>query len=134
MEKLLILVEKTGTGYSSFIPVIPGIASSGDTFDELRENVKEALDLYVETSREYGDPLPEILKGEYVLEFKFDIQSFLQWMSSVMSQRGLAEIASMNESLISQYASGIKKPGPKQLHRLETAIHRFADDLHSISF
>jgi predicted RNase H-like HicB family nuclease len=134
MEKLLVLIEKTGTGYSAFIPGLTGIASVGDTLNEIRENIREALGLYVETSQEYGDPVPEILKGDYSLVFKFDFQSFLQWMSSVMSQRGLAEIASMNESLISQYASGIKKPGPKQLHRLQTAIHRFADDLHSISF
>ncbi len=134
MEKLIVIVEKTGTGYSAFIPGMPGIASAADTFDELRVQVKESVDLLIETSREYGDPIPEILIGKYAVEYKFDFQSFLQWMSSVMSQRGLAEIASMNESLISQYASGIKKPGPKQLQRLETAIHRFADDLHAISF
>ena len=51
-----------------------------------------------------------------------------------MSQKGLSDIADMNESLVSQYANGIKKPGPKQLKRMENALHRFADDLHAISF
>jgi transcriptional regulator with XRE-family HTH domain len=40
----------------------------------------------------------------------------------------------MNESLISQYANGRKKPGPKQLKKIENAIHRFASDLCAISF
>jgi predicted RNase H-like HicB family nuclease len=134
MEKLVVIVEKTGTGYSAYVPDIPGIVTAAETFDELSENVKELLKLFVETAAEYDDPLPDILKVEYKVEYKFDIQAFLTWMSKVMSQRGLSEIANMNESLISQYASGIKKPGPKQLHRLQTAIHRFAEDLHSISF
>jgi predicted RNase H-like HicB family nuclease len=134
MGKLVVIVEKTGTGYSAYVPDVPGIATAADSFDELRENVKELVDVYIETAREYGDPISELFKGDYTCEFKFDIQAFMQWMSKVMSQRGLAEIAEMNESLISQYASGIKKPGNKQLHRIESAIHRFADDLHAISF
>lgn len=134
MKKLKVIVEKTNTGYSAYLPEVPGIASVGDTFNELRENMKEAIDLFLDVSKEYGDKIPVVLKGEYSLEFKFDIGAFMDWMSKVMSQRGLAEVASINESLLSQYAHGVKKPGPKQLKRIETALHRFADDLHSISF
>jgi len=94
----------------------------------------EAIGLFLETANEYGDEVPEILQNKFTLEFKFDIQTFMEWMTGVMTQRGLSEIASINESLLSQYASGIKKPGPKQLKRIETAIHRFADDLQAISF
>jgi len=47
---------------------------------------------------------------------------------------GLSEIANINESLISQYAHWVKKPGTKQLKRIKTALHKFADDLYAISF
>lgn len=116
------------------MPDVTGVASVGDTFSEIRENVQQALELYLETSRQYGDSLPEMFSEEYQLEFKFDIQTFMQWLSKVMSQKGLSEIAGMNESLILQYAHGVKNPGPKQLKRMETALHRFADDLQAISF
>lgn len=134
MKKLKVIVEKTNTGYSAYLPDVPGIASVGDTFSELRENINEAIDLYLDVAKEYGDKIPVVFQDEFSLEFKFDIQAFMEWMSKVMSQRGLSEVASINESLLSQYAHGIKKPGPKQLKRIETALHRFADDLHSISF
>lgn len=134
MKKLKVIVEKTNTGYSAYLSDVPGIASVGDTFSELRENIKEAVVLYLEVAKEYGDKIPSQLQGEYSLEYKFDIQTFMEWMTKVMSQRGLSEVASINESLLSQYAHGIKRPGPKQLKRIETALHRFADDLHSISF
>ena len=94
----------------------------------------EAIVLYKETYLEFNEPIPDAIRGKYELDFKFDIRAFLQWISKVMSQRGLSEIAGMNESLISQYASGLKNPGTKQLKRIETAIHRFADDLQAISF
>lgn len=134
MKKLNVIIEKTDTGYSAYLPDIPGIATAADSYTELRENVNEAISLYLETAQEYGDEIPEVIKGEYSIEFKFDIQAFMEWMTGIMSQRGLSEIANMNESLLSQYASGKKKPGPKQLKRIEFAIHRFAEDLQSISF
>jgi predicted RNase H-like HicB family nuclease len=112
MNKITAIVEKTDTGYSAYLPEVPGIATAADTFSELRENVKEAINLHVETANEYKEEIPDILKAEYVVDFKFDIQPFMEWMSKVMSQRGLSEISNMNESLISQYASGKKKPGP----------------------
>jgi len=113
---------------------VPGIASAGDSFGELRGNVQEAITLYLETAKEYKESIPAFLQSEYTLDYKFDIQAFMEWMSKVMSQRGLSEVATINESLLSQYAHGVKKPSPKQLKRIETALHRFADDLQAISF
>lgn len=134
METVNVIVEKTNTGYSAYMPNVPGVVSVGETFNELRKNIQEAVSLYLETSREFGDKIPEVLSEEYQLVFRFDIQTFMEWLSKVMSQKGLSDIAEMNESLVSQYANGIKKPGPKQLKRMENALHRFADDLHAISF
>jgi predicted transcriptional regulator len=51
-----------------------------------------------------------------------------------LKQKGLADIANINQTLISQYAHGVKKPGTKQLKRIKTALHKFADDLDAISF
>lgn len=133
-NKIIAIAEKTKVGYSAYIPEFPGIVSVGDTFNELRENISEAVKLYVDTGKEFGDPLPEKLSSEYFIEFKFDIETLLDWLSGVMSQKGLAEIAHINESLISQYAHGSKKPGPKQLKRIQEALHQFANDLKAVTF
>jgi predicted RNase H-like HicB family nuclease len=134
MNVVQVTIEKTSTGYSAYLPEIEGVATAASSFNELRDNMHEAISLYLETANEYGEEVSKILQSKYILEFKFDIQTFMEWMTGVMTQRGLSEIASINESLLSQYASGNKKPGPKQLKRIETAIHRFADDLQAISF
>jgi predicted RNase H-like HicB family nuclease len=134
METVKVIAEKTENGYSAYLPDVSGIMAAGDTFNGLRGNVSEAVDLYLQTCKEFGDPIPEIFSDGFQLAFKFDIETFFDWLSGVMSQKGLSEIANMNEILISQYAHGVKKPGPKQLKRIETALHSFADDLCAITF
>lgn len=134
MKTIMVIVEKTNTGYSAYLDSIDGIIAVADTFSELRENMKEAIDAFLEASKEFDDEIPEALIGEFHLNFKFDVQTFFEWLSKSMTQKGLSDIAEMNETLISQYSTGLKKPGPKQLKRMESALHRFADDLHAISF
>jgi predicted RNase H-like HicB family nuclease len=134
MRTVKVIAEKTDTGYSAYLPDVDGIIAVGDTFNELRENLSKAVDLYLQTCREFGEPIPEVLAGEFQMTFKFDIETLFEWLSGIMSQKGLSEIANMNESLISQYAHGVKKPGPKQLKRIETALHNFANDLCAVSF
>lgn len=49
--------EKEG-GYSVWVPALPGCCSQGETFEEAVENIKEAIELYLETAPdilEYGD-------------------------------------------------------------------------------
>jgi predicted RNase H-like HicB family nuclease len=134
MKTVIVIVEKTDTGYSAYVDGVDGIITVGDTFTELRGNMEEAIGVFLETSKEFNDEIPEVLSGDYSLNFKFDVQTFFEWLSKSMTQKGLSDIAEMNETLISQYSTGVKKPGPKQLKRMETALHRFADDLQAISF
>ena len=78
MNKITAIVEKTDTGYSAYLPKVPGIATAAGRFSELRENIIEAINLYVETANEYKEEIPGILKGDYVVNLKFDIQPFME--------------------------------------------------------
>jgi len=44
-----IIMEDETSGYVAFVPVLPGCRTQGDTLQELSENVKEAIELYLET-------------------------------------------------------------------------------------
>lgn len=68
MNKITAVVEKTDTGYSAYLPDIPGVATAADTFSELWENIKETISQYVETANEYKEEIPDILKAEYIVE------------------------------------------------------------------
>ena len=46
--KYLIVVEKTGTGYSAYSPDIAGCVAPGSTKDEVEKNMKEAIEFHLE--------------------------------------------------------------------------------------
>ena len=48
------------------VPELPGCAAHGDTQDSALRNVNQAMDLWLETACEFGDPIPEP-KGERLL-------------------------------------------------------------------
>lgn len=48
-KKLTAIIEREGDGYVALCPELD-IASQGDTVDEARKNLKEALELFFETA------------------------------------------------------------------------------------
>jgi len=48
---VVIIEDETG-GYVAFVPALPGCHTQGDTLEELIENTKEAIELYLETLTE----------------------------------------------------------------------------------
>ena len=45
---VVIIEDETG-GYVAFVPALPGCHTQGDTLGELMDNVREAIELYLET-------------------------------------------------------------------------------------
>ena len=45
-------------GYVAFCPALPGLVTEGDTFEETRERVREAIEGYLESLLKAGDPIP----------------------------------------------------------------------------
>lgn len=48
-NKVSIIIEKDNYGYYAFCPELEGCQSQGDTLDEVMANIKEAIELYIET-------------------------------------------------------------------------------------
>ncbi|HDQ44945.1 MAG TPA: type II toxin-antitoxin system HicB family antitoxin [bacterium] len=46
-------------GYTVTIPSLPGCISEGDTYDEALTHIKEAMELYLESLKADGLPIPE---------------------------------------------------------------------------
>jgi predicted RNase H-like HicB family nuclease len=58
MNKYLVIVEETETGYSAFSPDLPGCVATGKTRDEVEQNMRDAIQLHLDGMREDGDPIP----------------------------------------------------------------------------
>ena len=48
---VVILEDETG-GYIAVVPELPGCHTQGDSLDEVMKNIKEAIELYLETLSE----------------------------------------------------------------------------------
>lgn len=48
MTLKVVLEASDEGGYTAYIPSLPGCISEGDTLEEARENILEALELYLE--------------------------------------------------------------------------------------
>jgi predicted RNase H-like HicB family nuclease len=58
--RYLYIVEKAKDGsYSAYVPDLPGCTTSGDTIDDVKTGIRDAVDLYVEELRADGQPVPE---------------------------------------------------------------------------
>jgi predicted RNase H-like HicB family nuclease len=59
MNKYLIIIEKTQTGYSGYSPDVPGCVSVGGTKKECELNMREALKFHIEFMIEKGYKMPK---------------------------------------------------------------------------
>ena len=61
MERYEIILywSAEDTVFIAEVPELPGCMAHGDTQEEALANVKEAMQLWLDTAREFGDPIPE---------------------------------------------------------------------------
>jgi predicted RNase H-like HicB family nuclease len=63
-----VLFEKTDTGYSAYVPDLPGCIAAGDTLEETAQLMREAIGFHLDGMREDGEPIPEPRTiAEYVI-------------------------------------------------------------------
>ena len=56
-------------GYTVTVPLLPGCISEGDTRDGALANIREAIELYIESLQADGEPIPsEETTEETVIE------------------------------------------------------------------
>lgn len=121
-KKLItMVVEKTNTGYSAYAKEAAVFTVASD-LNELYENTEEALSLALDR---------EVLRDEFQLHI--DLPQFFKYYR-VLNAKFLAERIGMNPTLLSQYVSGTKSPGPKQVHRILTGIHEIGKELSDLKF
>jgi predicted RNase H-like HicB family nuclease len=61
-----MIIEKGERNYSAYFPDLPGCIATGGTLDEVKQRMREALELHLRGMREDGLPIPEPSLVEYV--------------------------------------------------------------------
>jgi predicted RNase H-like HicB family nuclease len=54
-----VLFEKTATGYSGYVPDLPGCVAAGATLEEATELIRGAIRMHLAGMAEDGEAIPE---------------------------------------------------------------------------
>ena len=67
MKKYLVVFEKTKTGYSAYVPDLPGCVATAMTKAETEKLIKEAIEFHIEGMILNGEkiPVPTTMKSGY---------------------------------------------------------------------
>jgi len=119
-------ILKEDTGYSATGKVNDTLlATQGDTFDELKDMILDAVNLALED-----------LGFKYTIDeihFKYDLESFFDFYK-VINAKALSERIGMSQSLLAQYTNGIKKPSPSQTKRILKGVQQIGRELTDVRF
>lgn len=123
-KKIRLVIEKTDTGFSAYCRDYP-VYTTGQSFTELHNHAVEAMNLFL------ADKGAQVTKAN--LEFEIDIPQFFQYYR-VINSTFLAGRIGMNESLLSQYVHGTKKPSSAQANRILAGIREIGQELSNLNF
>jgi predicted RNase H-like HicB family nuclease len=54
-----MIIETGKQNYSAYLPDLPGCIATGKTIEEVRDRMREAIELHLAGMREDGLPIPE---------------------------------------------------------------------------
>jgi len=127
MEKIRIRIGASTDYFGAYSENCEGIYGAGETAEAAKMEALKGLELLV-NSRDKKD-LPDILQGDYEIEFCYDTQSLMNYYSKILSKPALERITGINQKLLHHYASGLKKPRYAQRKKIETALHNLGKEL-----
>lgn len=79
MKTVEVIVEHAGKNLSAYIEGVP-VITVGNDMKEIEDNMKEAIELYLE-----DNPNPcEVLSEEFELKFKINAATFINYYSSIV--------------------------------------------------
>ncbi len=55
----VVVIERADDGsFSAYVPDLPGCVSCGDTSEEAKQLIHEAIDLHIDSLRRHHEPVP----------------------------------------------------------------------------
>lgn len=128
MKKIAFVVEKTSTGFSAYAEDFDNlpVGTTGKDMATLKQNIVNALNLYRDHKR-----LKPLSDRDIVIVL--DLQQFFEYYKEI-NAKSLSQRIGMNQTLLSQYINGIKKPSAKQVRKILDGVRALGKELTQLEF
>ena len=130
MKKVKIVIERSADLFGAYAENVKGVTGGGNTIDEAKQSALETIRIIKEHHSDKN--IPAILKGDYEIVYKFDVQSFLEYYKGIFTPAALERIAGINQKQIQHYSTGHRNPRPAQRKKIETALHKLGHELLAV--
>ena len=57
--KYAVVIEKTKSNFSAYVPDLPGCVATGATIEEVEKEIREAIEFHIEGMRNDGEVVPK---------------------------------------------------------------------------
>ena len=77
----VIYEEALEGGYIAFVPSLPGCHTQGESIEETEKNIKESIELYLESLESHDETIPKekrILQGKVEVNYPFALWNKFQ--------------------------------------------------------
>ena len=135
MRKINVFIERgKDDTYGAYIDLNEtqltyGIIGDGNT---VKEAIDDFYNSYAEMKELYKDEDKSFEEIEFI--FKYDMASFLQYYSGILSLAGLERLTGVNQGQLSHYINGYRTPSQKTKEKIEKALHNFGDEISQVEF
>jgi len=131
MEKIIMLIGKSSDFYGAMSENCEGIYAAGPDIEAVKADTYKAIEGIKRNLPE--DRWPEQIKGDFEIEWKFDVPSFLEYYSGYLSLAGMERMTGIHQKQLSNYLHHRAVPRQKQADRIIKGLHNFARELLSIT-
>ena len=82
MRKIKVLIG-WDRNYSAGSEDVPGCIATGNSLEDIKKGFASALEFHLKGMRQDGDEIPNILDGQYELEFELNVRAEKHYLSSI---------------------------------------------------
>ena len=132
MEKVIVEIEFVSHNFAAHAPALLGCVATGETPEEVKRNIKEAIVGHLEVSAEYNDPVPDVFKGEYELIYKFDVLSLLKYYKGLLGNTAIERLTGISNKQLNHYATGHRNPSHATKQKIQKALNDFGRELIAV--
>jgi predicted RNase H-like HicB family nuclease len=133
MKTIKVILEAGKDGYGVSFDEIPNVFGFGESIEDAKADAEAALNGFIEVLKKTGKPVPQILQGEYQLDFELDTEALLKHIEGIVTKTALAKASGINPAQLTHYSSGLKKPRKEQREKIINGLHKLAKELLSVS-
>lgn len=131
--KIKLILEKSSTGYSAYSEELPGLVTTGETFEEVKTNFKEVVDMQCDYLREEGKLTEADELESATVNYYLDLQTFFDYFS-IFNKSKLADYLGINSSLLRRMSVNDFELSEKKALQIQDGLHKLAEELKDYHF